>query len=75
MMISRICEIIFKGEKMKIISKVFKVFVPIFLLGTANLSVADCTHKIGSVLSLTGAYGAHGAVSYTHLTLPTTPYV
>ncbi len=59
-MISRICELIFKGEKMKIISKVFKVFVPILLLGTANLSAADCTHKIGSVLSLTGAYGAHG---------------
>ena len=37
-----------------------KVFAPIFLLGTANLSAADCTHKIGSVLSLTGAYGAHG---------------
>ena len=45
---------------MKIISKVFKVFVPILLLGTANLSATDCTHKIGSVLSLTGAYGAHG---------------
>ena len=45
---------------MKIIIKVFKVFVPILLLGTANLSAADCTHKIGSVLSLTGAYGAHG---------------
>ena len=59
-MISRICELIFKGEKMKIIIKVFKVFVPILLLGTANLSAADCTHKIGSVLSLTGAYGAHG---------------
>ena len=60
MMISQIFELIFVGEKMKIISKVFKVFVPILLLGTANLSAADCTHKIGSVLSLTGAYGAHG---------------
>ena len=28
--------------------------------GLLNTSIAACKHKVGAVLSLTGAYGAHG---------------
>ena len=45
------------------------------ILSLFNILLPNDTFSIVAVDTLTGQIGSAGAVSYTHLTLPTTPYV
>ena len=49
-----------------------------FQIACANQKILHPSHKIGfdiNALDKDGLMGEANAVSYTHLTLPTTPYV
>ena len=67
-----------KGTK-----KLSKLFAALVMAGVASHSFAADTIKIGIAGPKTGAVAQYGdmqfsgakTVSYTHLTLPTTPYV